>query len=1620
MSRSAKILRNIAIGIAVFIVVLVAGTTVVVQTGWFRNYVKQRIITAAEEGTGGQVEIGSFAFEWQRLRAIVTEFVIHGSEPAGSAPFIRAQRVELNLRVLTSLSHMLDLAYLGVDRPEANILVFPDGHTNVPTPKKASTSNTTALETVVDLAVRHFEFTNGLLTLNSQKQALNVRGDNLRAQLWYSVLKRGYEGQISLEPLYLIAGRNTPVKFALTLPIALGRDRIDLRDAKISTAASQILINASVENRRNLKTSAHIAGRLALADLKNAGDLPVALDADELLATMDLEASAVIADNTIQVTGLRLAVGHSHIEASGKLKDPNGNGSLEFKAQLAVGELGRLARLTARPDGTVALTGMAKLDANNNYQVTGNLEAKDVSFLAGSPAGTQRVSLFSGVRLAPHRLDLGDLRLIAFGGEVAGNASLEDFARYKVKGNLRHLDLRTAASAMGQKNFAYAGVASGPIAAEGDLNLPGTKSITAHAWISIAPGSGGIPVSGRVYADYTGAADNINISDSYVTLPHTRVTLSGSPGNRLDVALTTRDLDDLLAAASLSDKPPVTLDAGGQATLTSVVTGSLTSPHIAAHLAANRFSVEGRHFETLALDAGASSSGAAVSNGSLNRGAMQAQFTGSVGLRNWKATPNDPLSGDVSIHDGDLADIMATTGRQSAGYSGALSATVNVSGTVGNPLGTADLLVANGTIQGEPFDQIQAQVNMADQLITVPAAHAAAGPARVTLTAEFQHPRESFTTGRLHARVQTSRVNLAQFRTLQRELPNTSGELQVQADVTGNLLEAKSGAEEHTEFLLTGVSADASARGLRFEGQNYGDFNATARTTRQMVHYDVASDFAGSKITLNGDTELVRDYPTKADATIGNLPIERLLALAKRTDIPARGNLSCAIHFTGTKENPQGNVDLELANAVLYDEPIEHVRARVAYLAQSIDVPQFEIVSGPSRLAFTAKYDHPAGDLQAGNVQFRVNSAGIDLARIRNVQKMRPGLGGTLQIAANGAATVRQAETRVLFHDLAANVTATGIAAQGKNFGDLTLTANTTAGRLNFALDSNLAEASIHGRGNAELGGDYPLTAELTFNNVTWTRLQALLGPGGGEPPSFEAVADGQATASGPATKTDDLRGSLKLTRLNLNAIPLRREGPGPIVVQNQGPIAVTVDRGVARIESLHLTGPETDIQARGTASLHGKALDMTLNANTNLAAVKQLNRDVVSSGSVVLAATVRGALTEPLVNGRLELHDASLSYTGFPNGISNANGVVQFNGNSASVQNLTAESGGGKITMGGFVAFRDVVRFGLRANATNVRVRLQEGVSAALDANINLAGTTQASTVSGTVTIDRVTYAPQSDFGSMLSRAAPPVESTGAPSPLLDNMKLDVQVRTSPSTTVRTSLAQHLQAEADLRIRGTASQPGMLGRVSVTEGQLVFFGSTYTVNSGTIAFYNPVRIEPVLNLSLETQAKGVDVVLKVTGPVDNMKLSYTSDPPLQFQEIVELLASGKTPTSDPTLLANQPSAPSQSFAQMGESAVVSKALADPVAGRLQRVFGVSQLKVDPTFTNGSDLPQARLTLQQQVSNNITFTYVTALNDPNTQIVRVEWALNPQWSAIGTRDQNGIFSVKFSYKKQFR
>src|SRR6202451_894785 len=159
MSRPMRILRNVAIALGALFLVLALAGVLVVRSAWFQNYVKQAIITSTEDSTGGKAEIGTFHFEWRHLTAVATDFVIHGTEPAGTAPLVRVARVQLNLRLFTSLHHLWDITYLGIDRPQANVIVYPDGRTNIPSPR--TPSNTSPLETVVDLAIGRFELTNG-------------------------------------------------------------------------------------------------------------------------------------------------------------------------------------------------------------------------------------------------------------------------------------------------------------------------------------------------------------------------------------------------------------------------------------------------------------------------------------------------------------------------------------------------------------------------------------------------------------------------------------------------------------------------------------------------------------------------------------------------------------------------------------------------------------------------------------------------------------------------------------------------------------------------------------------------------------------------------------------------------------------------------------------------------------------------------------------------------------------------------------------------------------------------------------------------------------------------------------------------------------------------------------------------------------------------------------------------------------------------------------------------------------------------------------------------------------------------------------------------------------------
>ena len=765
---------------------------------------------------------------------------------------------------------------------------------------------------------------------------------------------------------------------------------------------------------------------------------------------------------------------------------------------------------------------------------------------------------------------------------------------------------------------------------------------------------------------------------------------------------------------------------------------------------------------------------------------------------------------------------------------------------------------------------------------------------------------------------------------------------------------------------------------------------------------DDSSRIAGAASLQNGG---LADLATMLHASLG----------------PIAGTLSGAAQVNGTIGNPIVKGDVTAVKGSFRGEPFDRIAAHLEADSRSVSTANGELVAGSKQVRFSGTLDHPAGSLATGRLRFHAASNSIPLEAIETVHHQRPDVQGTVELTAEGDVQLvapQPGELGVRVSALQADITARGLRAGKRTLGDAHLTAATDGQALRVRLDSDFAGSTIHGDGSWRLEGKYPGSATIAFSRIDLTRLAAWLAPGqSGFADRVTGWAEGEVRVEGPALDPHSLKGELRVPGFELTTTSADKMPP--VTLRNSGPIVASLSPSEMVVNSMRLVGRATDLAVTGRILLDRGTPDLRVAGRVDLAVLHDFNPDFRATGALTADATIRGTLASPVISGRTEFHDATFQVADLPNGLSNTNGVITFAGDRATIQSLSGETGGGKVTLTGFAAYGGGQPiFRLHARVDQVRVRYPEGVSTLADANLNLTGSLDRSMVAGTVTIRRTGFNPQSDFSSLIAKSVQPVETPSARGGLLGGMGFDIQINTAPDIEFESSLTQDLQVEANLRLRGTFSNPALLGRINLTQGQVIFFGTRYHISQGSISFFNPLRIEPVLDIDLETKARQIEITLSITGPLNKLNLTPRSDPPLQFSEIVALLATGRTPTNDPTLLAQQATSP-QSWQQLGASALLGQAIASPVAGRLQRFFGVSNLRIDPSLPGVEGTPQARVTLEQQVTPDITFTYITNITTSNPQVVQVEWAFSKKWSAVAIREDNGMFGIDFLFKKRF-
>jgi translocation and assembly module TamB len=713
------------------------------------------------------------------------------------------------------------------------------------------------------------------------------------------------------------------------------------------------------------------------------------------------------------------------------------------------------------------------------------------------------------------------------------------------------------------------------------------------------------------------------------------------------------------------------------------------------------------------------------------------------------------------------------------------------------------------------------------------------------------------------------------------------------------------------------------------------------------------------------------------------------------TSYQLTGVANVEMQATGTLRNLQGGGKLQIAKLTVFGEPFKTFSSDLRLNGREARLENIQLAHNGALFTGLVAYD-----LDSRNYRFDLTGANIDLGNFQRFDLPRLSVQGQAGFHLTGSGTE---DSPVINGEIDLR----NIVLNRETVGSLTILAETRGEDVQLRGRSNFENAELNVDGAIHLRGEWPGQVTMTFSHLDFD-------------PLIRAYFQGQITGHSSIAGSVDIRGPMKRPRSLLvtgNVTQLSADVEN-VKLQNDGPIHFGLENESLKFDEFHLTGTETDLSAKGTVQLTGEhMLDLRSRGRFNMKLLQVFNPNLVAYGPATFTVNVAGNSARPQLSGRLELKDASVSLLDLPNGLSHLSGSLIFAQDRMQIEKLTAHTGGGELNVGGFLAYRNGLYFDLTANGTDIRLRYPPGVSSSADATLRYTGSAKSSLLSGDVLVTRFGMNPHFDFANYLaqSKKAPMISTLN---PFLDNMRLDMHITSMPELQVETSLAK-LSGDLDLHVRGTAARPAIVGRVNIAEGDVFFNGTKYRLERGDITFSNPLTIEPVINLDMSARVQGYDVTIGLHGQAiggKGLSMTYRSDPPLANSDIIALLAFGRT-RGQGVYNASQPGVNTNDTAS-ASNAILGEALNATFSDRVQRLFGASRVKIDPQFIGSENNPSARVTIEQQISNDITFTYVTSLTQSAETVIQVEYNIDKNVSIVAVRDQNGVLGFDIHIRKR--
>jgi len=705
--------------------------------------------------------------------------------------------------------------------------------------------------------------------------------------------------------------------------------------------------------------------------------------------------------------------------------------------------------------------------------------------------------------------------------------------------------------------------------------------------------------------------------------------------------------------------------------------------------------------------------------------------------------------------------------------------------------------------------------------------------------------------------------------------------------------------------------------------------------------------------------------------------------------LPLTGSVKLSAQASGTFGAMQGAGAVELRDGVVAGESFRTMAAKLG-------VQGTEVRATEATVEMPAGVLHGAGvyDWQSGRMWGNANGSGLRLGRLQTVSALGVGLDGSMDLAATADGTAVEP-------GLNAEAKVSGLQLGGEGIGSADVTATSHNGVLQVAATAGQDARRMTLNGTMQMSGAWQTDARVELAQFDADGLLKLYVPLG---LTGHSSVSGTATLAGPLCRPAELRGAAELRQLDINL--------SGIELGLSEAAHAKLDKGRLSVDQLHITGEDTNLRASGWAQVFGgDALALHAVGSVNMRLMQSADADILSSGHVDLKMDASGSVSNPNLSGTVKFRNVAIALEDLPNGLSDINGTLVFNRDRLEVQSLTAMTGGGQLSIGGFMSLKNGFYADLTATGDNVRVRYN-GLSSTANASLRMQGSTANALLSGNVLITRFGVGPEFDFAAFAGTSPldmPPADPH-APS---SHVRLDVRVTSASELDFQNSYAK-LAGHVDLTLAGTLATPTVLGRITVTDGSARFAGQLYDLQRGNVTFNNPVRIDPMIDLDATTRVENYDVTVGAHGLLSNLKPVYRSEPPLTEADIFSLLALGRT--------AEEAQVYQQQNSLGGDpttNAVLGGALTATVGNRVGRLFGSGNVKIDPSFVGTLGTSAARITVEQPLGRNLIVTYATNVNQTAQQLIQLQVNLTDSVSVVATRDESGVFSTVLKIRKRY-